>query len=602
MANDFYNHGSFPTTGSAATSASMRAELDSIAAGFDKLPGLTGNGNEVVVVNSSATALTSVATLPAGSGGTGIASYTVGDLVYADTTTSLAKLADVATGNVLISGGVGVAPSYGKVGLTTHVSGVLPTANGGTNLSSFSANQLFYASSTSAIGQSANLTFDGTTLTAANFADSSLTSGRVVYAGASGNLTDSSNMTFNGTTLTVTDFTNSALTSGRVPYATTGGNLTDSSNLTFNGTTLTAAGLAGPFNGTVGAGTPNTGAFTTLTTSSTVTINGGTANQVQYLNGSKALVGSSNMTFDGTTLTAAGFSGPLNGTVGAGTPSTGSFTTLTTSSTVTINGGTANQVQYLNASKVLVGSSSMTFDGTRLTVADLADTSLTSTRVVFAGTGGALSDAAGLTWDGTNLTATQLRSSGLTSGRVTFAGASGLLSDSANLTWNGSTLGVTGAITVSANSSFTSTGALLISKGTTGEQPGSPATGMMRYNTTTNQFEGYSGSSPAWKSIGGSALSNDTSTASNLYPVFAGATSGTAENLYTSNAKLLYKPSTGELSASVPRASNGIFINAANVSTSYTIASGDNGVSAGTITVDNGVTVTVSNGSRWVVV
>ena len=602
MANDFYNHGSFPTTGSAATSASMRAELDSIAAGFDKLPGLTGNGNEVVVVNSSATALTSVATLPAGSGGTGIASYTVGDLVYADTTTSLAKLADVATGNVLISGGVGVAPSYGKVGLTTHVSGVLPTANGGTNLSSFSANQLFYASSTSAIGQSANLTFDGTTLTAANFADSSLTSGRVVYAGASGNLTDSSNMTFNGTTLTVTDFTNSALTSGRVPYATTGGNLTDSSNLTFNGTTLTAAGLAGPFNGTVGAGTPNTGAFTTLTTSSTVTINGGTANQVQYLNGSKALVGSSNMTFDGTTLTAAGFSGPLNGTVGAGTPSTGSFTTLTTSSTVTINGGTANQVQYLNASKVMVGSSNMTFDGTRLTVADLADTSLTSTRVVFAGTGGALSDAAGLTWDGTNLTATQLRSSGLTSGRVTFAGASGLLSDSSNLTWNGTTLGVTGAITVSANSSFTSTGALLISKGTTGEQPGSPATGMMRYNTTTNQFEGYSGSSPAWKSIGGSALSNDTSTASNLYPVFAGATSGTAENLYTSNAKLLYKPSTGELSASVPRASNGIFINAANVSTSYTIASGDNGVSAGTITVDNGVTVTVSNGSRWVVV
>jgi hypothetical protein len=44
-------------------------------------------------------------------------------------------LADVATGNALISGGVGVAPSYGKIGLTTHVSGVLPVANGGTNAS-----------------------------------------------------------------------------------------------------------------------------------------------------------------------------------------------------------------------------------------------------------------------------------------------------------------------------------------------------------------------------------------------------------------------------------------------------------------------------------
>jgi hypothetical protein len=46
---------------------------------------------------------------------------------------------------------------------------------------------------------SSNLTFDGTTLIAAGFADSSLTSGRVVYAGASGNLTDSANLTYDGT-------------------------------------------------------------------------------------------------------------------------------------------------------------------------------------------------------------------------------------------------------------------------------------------------------------------------------------------------------------------------------------------------------------------
>jgi hypothetical protein len=43
-------------------------------------------------------------------------------------------LAGVATGNALISGGIGVAPSYGKIGLTTHVSGVLPVANGGTGV------------------------------------------------------------------------------------------------------------------------------------------------------------------------------------------------------------------------------------------------------------------------------------------------------------------------------------------------------------------------------------------------------------------------------------------------------------------------------------
>jgi hypothetical protein len=76
--------------------------------------------------------------VPATAGGTGQTSYAVGDLLYADTTTSLAKLPDVATGNALISGGVGVAPSWGKIGLTTHVSGVLPVANGGTNASAAS--------------------------------------------------------------------------------------------------------------------------------------------------------------------------------------------------------------------------------------------------------------------------------------------------------------------------------------------------------------------------------------------------------------------------------------------------------------------------------
>jgi len=76
--------------------------------------------------------------VPATAGGTGQTSYAIGDLLYADTTTTLAKLPDVATGNALISGGVGVAPSYGKIGLTTHVSGILPVANGGTNASTAS--------------------------------------------------------------------------------------------------------------------------------------------------------------------------------------------------------------------------------------------------------------------------------------------------------------------------------------------------------------------------------------------------------------------------------------------------------------------------------
>lgn len=184
---------------------------------------------------------------------------------------------------------------------------------------------------------------------------------------------------------------------------------------------------------------------------------------------------------------------------------------------------------------------------------------------------------------------------------------SGNFGASANFAWTGSalnvtgTVAVTGALTATLDSSFTSTGALLISKGTTAQQPGTPVTGMMRYNSTTNQFEGYSGSSPAWKSIGGSALSNDTSTASNLYPVFAAATTGTAENLYTSNAKYLYKPSTGDLQASQVVASNGFFVNPNTLVSSYTVATATNASTNGPFTIPSGLSVTVSSGARWVV-
>jgi len=84
-------------------------------------------------------------TLIAVNGGTGFSSYSVGDLLYANTTTTLAKLPDVATGNVLLSGGVNTAPAWGKVNLTTHVTGVLPVANGGTDISSYSAGDILYA-------------------------------------------------------------------------------------------------------------------------------------------------------------------------------------------------------------------------------------------------------------------------------------------------------------------------------------------------------------------------------------------------------------------------------------------------------------------------
>jgi hypothetical protein len=158
-------------------------------------------------------------------------------------------------------------------------------------------------------------------------------------------------------------------------------------------------------------------------------------------------------------------------------------------------------------------------------------------------------------------------------------------------------LGVNTA-TPAVTTELVGTDAMLIPKGTTGNRPAG-VSGYLRFNTTTTEFEGYNGT--AWASVGGAALSNDTSTTSNIYPLSAAATSGTASTLYTSNAKFLYKPSTGELQASEIVATNGLLVNATSVSANYTIQSGYNAYSVGPITINSGISVTVSSGQRWLV-
>ena len=120
---------------------------------------------------------------------------------------------------------------------------------------------------------------------------------------------------------------------------------------------------------------------------------------------------------------------------------------------------------------------------------------------------------------------------------------------------------------------------------------------------TTGQILTVAGGVPSWAAAppSGASISNDTSTASNLYPLFSNATSGAPTTIYTSNAKYLYKPSTGDLQASQVVASNGLVLNSSTVATSYTIATGNNAMSVGPITVASGQSLTVSSGQRWVV-
>ena len=111
-------------------------------------------------------------------------------------------------------------------------------------------------------------------------------------------------------------------------------------------------------------------------------------------------------------------------------------------------------------------------------------------------------------------------------------------------------LGVT--ITNVSDQANSSTGWIDLPAGTDGER-GSPTSGAIRFNTTSTAFEGYNGS--AWGALGGG---NTTS--------------------------------------------NGLWENNATISSNYTITSGNNALSAGPLTINSGVTVTVPSGSTWVVV
>ena len=150
------------------------------------------------------------------------------------------------------------------------------------------------------------------------------------------------------------------------------------------------------------------------------------------------------------------------------------------------------------------------------------------------------------------------------------------------------------------------TGTLPIANGGTGQTTANTAFNALAPSQTSNsgKYLTTDGDNTSWATVSSGtsvSVSNDTTTASNLYPLFADATSGTASTIYTGNAKLLYKPSTGELASSVINASNGIVVNNQTVSVSYTIAAGSSGMSSGPVTVASGQSVTVSSGSRWVV-
>ena len=181
LANDLAALEGLGSTGIAVRSASDTWLQRTITGTSNRLDVTNGNGvagNPTLDISSSYVGQASITTLgtiatgtwqgtavAAGYGGTGLTSYAVGDLVYADGAASLTKLADVATGNALISGGVTTAPAWGKIGLTTHISGTLAAANGGTGIANGASATLTLPNAATTITTGGTLALGGFTLT-----------------------------------------------------------------------------------------------------------------------------------------------------------------------------------------------------------------------------------------------------------------------------------------------------------------------------------------------------------------------------------------------------------------------------------------------------
>ena len=123
---------------------------------------ITVNANDIDIASTYAgqTSITTLGTIATGTwnadvigpvyGGTGLSSYTAGDLLYASGTNTLSALAAGTNGYILYSNN-GTPAWLSAIDLTTQVTGTLPVASGGTGATTFTSNGILYGNGTNAL-------------------------------------------------------------------------------------------------------------------------------------------------------------------------------------------------------------------------------------------------------------------------------------------------------------------------------------------------------------------------------------------------------------------------------------------------------------------
>jgi len=326
-------------------------------------------GNAAMTFNS-ATSTTTLTTLNltnalgATFGGTAQSSYTQGDILYSSATNTLAKLGigtvnfiltstgsvpqwvaptsiTVQTANNLAGGAAGSVPYQSAVDTTTFL------AIGAANrvMTSTGSAPQWVTSLTSLTGVSSS-----------SITNTSLTSGRVVFSGASGVQTDSANLTFNGTTLSATGFSTTGL-STLVQTVTIG-------NSNFNGAAVFApttpaklyigTGTVTDTTSAIGA-TNATGAISSLA----ITPIAATNTTVTYTNAATLYIAGAPSAGTNITIT-----NPYSLYVAAGTSYFGGAVDVAGNATFGSLG--AGRVVYTSTGGLLASSSNLTYAGTDL--------------------------------------------------------------------------------------------------------------------------------------------------------------------------------------------------------------------------------------------
>ena len=467
--------------------------------------------------------------------------------------------------------------------LTTGVTGVLPTANGGTNLSSFTLNGAVYATSTSVLTTGTlPVLSGGTGVTTSTGSGSNVlnTSPSLVTPDLG---TPTSGNFSTGTFTWPTFNQNTTGSAGSVANALTAG-LTTLSALSLPGSQVSGniSGNAANVTGTVAIGNGGTGqttasaafnALSPITSTGDLILGNGVNSATRLAIGTNGYVLTSNGTtasWQASTGGVTSFQTSLSGL----TPNTATTGAVTLAGTLgATSGGTGfstyatGDLIYASAANTLSKLTAGT-NGYVLTLASGVPTWAAST-------GGVTSFSAGTTG---------LTPSSATTGAITLAGTLAIT--------NGGTGQTTASAAFNALSPITTAGDLIIGNGTNSATR--LAIGTNTYVLTSN------GTTATWAAATGGLTITSTSSNTNYNLGFQSASSGSTSVDYV-NTNFTANPSTGALTAPNVVASNGMIVHSKTVSASYVIPTGSNAIAVGPITVATGQSVTIPSGSRWLV-